>query len=84
MRMIFVVPLIFLGFLSLQDAQFKFLEFPLVGLLRPSCFPGKVVEGKLFFKVMAGTALRRIPEHFPLVKQGLLFNVAGRLKSRWI
>jgi len=29
---------------------------------------------------MAGTTLRRIPEHFPLVKQGLLFNVTGRVK----
>ena len=29
---------------------------------------------------MASTALRRIPEHFSLVKQGLLFNVASRVK----
>jgi len=72
--------LAFLGFLGLKDVQFKFSIFSLVGFRGSPCFPGKIVERKLLFKVMAGTALGCIPKHFPLVKHGLLFNVTRRVK----
>lgn len=69
--------LFFFCLLSSQDTQLKILEFPLIGFPGPPGFPGEIVERKLLFKIMAGAALRRIPEHFSLVEYRLLLNMAG-------
>ncbi len=63
--------------LSPQDAQLKFFEFSLIGFPGAPGFPGEIVERKLLFQIMTGAALRRIPEHFSLVKYRLLLNMAG-------